>query len=77
MKPIEAFLIRRALIGHDMNGQADALSGPLRRLAEHLASLNLDDRLKAWEAFRCGLPDPRRRDGRPGRGGPAGTDARG
>jgi hypothetical protein len=58
MRKTDAYLDRRALAGHELNGEAGMLSPSLKRLVDHLALLPVPDCLTAWDGYCCGLPDP-------------------
>jgi hypothetical protein len=57
MRPLEAWVIRRLLNGHDLNGELASLSEPFHRLAGHLASLSPDARQTAVDGFLCDRSD--------------------
>lgn len=56
--PLESWTLSALLGGQDVNGQLDAVSGPFRRFADHLAALPLGDRLAAFQAFACAFDSP-------------------
>jgi hypothetical protein len=56
-RPFELWALRRVLTGHALNGELHALSGPLRRIVEHLGGLPLDHRQGAFNGFLCGRSD--------------------
>jgi hypothetical protein len=57
MRLIDAWVLGRLLIGEALNGELEAVSGPFRRLADHLAARPPEARRASWEAFLCGRSD--------------------
>jgi hypothetical protein len=49
MNGVDAYLLRRLLVGQSLNGEADHLSPPFRGLAELMATIGPADRRLAWE----------------------------
>jgi hypothetical protein len=52
----DAWLVRRLLGGASLNGELAAASSGLRRTVDHLAGLNVHQRLVGWEAVLASLP---------------------
>ena len=57
IRPSDARTLARLLCDLPVNGELQAVSEPWRRVAEHLASLPLEGRQGAWNAFLCGRAD--------------------
>src|SRR5262249_28763060 len=57
ISPRAAWAIGRLLCGESLNGELQAISGPFRRLASHLADLPPEARSVAWQGFICSQPD--------------------
>ena len=49
--------LRRLLVGHDLNGELDALPEPWKKMGEHLAGLSKKARPTAWQAMMAARPD--------------------
>ena len=52
-----AYLLRRLLVGHDLNGELDTLPAPWKAIGEHLAGLGKKARPAAWQAMMAARPD--------------------
>jgi hypothetical protein len=57
MRPRDAWTLRRLLTGHDLNGELQALSGPFRRVAEHLDVQPVEARQTAFNGFLASRED--------------------
>jgi hypothetical protein len=57
MQHYDAWVIRRLLVGHNLNGELRSVSEPFQPLAEELASLSSEERQGHLEAFRRDRPD--------------------
>jgi hypothetical protein len=57
IQPHEAYILRRLVVGHDVNGELDRLSGPFCRVADHLAGLPPELRQVALDGFLCDRSD--------------------
>jgi Protein of unknown function (DUF3987) len=69
--PLGAWTLARAVSGHEVNGEADALPEPFRSMVAHLAAVLVDDALTGpdrqealaaarwplWQAMMAGRPD--------------------
>ncbi|WP_169979481.1 DUF3987 domain-containing protein [Tautonia rosea] len=55
--PPAAWIIGRLVAGLEVNGELDALGGPLRGIADHLAGLAVDTRQPALDAFLAARDD--------------------
>lgn len=58
IQPLDGWTLARLLVGEPLNGERQAVSEPLRRIADHLAALPLEDRRKALNGYLCSIPDP-------------------
>lgn len=54
ISPPAAWIIGRLVAGLEVNGELDALDGPLRGIADHLAGLAVDARQSALDAYLAG-----------------------
>jgi hypothetical protein len=57
IRPPDAYVLRRVLCDHNVNGELDTLSEPWKTVGEHLASLNKEARTTAWAAMLAALPE--------------------
>lgn len=57
IRPVEAWAIRRQLVGLHLNGEMNSLADPFLSLAAHLAGLPVEGRTIAVSGFLCGRPD--------------------
>jgi hypothetical protein len=57
IRPTDAYLLRRLLVGHFLNGELETVSRPFRGVADHLAALSVEARQIAWEGFLSGRDD--------------------
>jgi hypothetical protein len=57
IRPCDAWVLRRLLVGHTLNGELEAVSTPLRRLADHLASLPSEGLQGPCDGFLAGRDD--------------------
>jgi hypothetical protein len=55
--PPDAWILSRALAGHELNGERDRLTGPVRRMVDHLCELAPDARTAAWGAMLAARED--------------------
>jgi hypothetical protein len=54
----DRWLISRSLVGHDLNGELETASAPVRRLLDRMSALPLEARQAAWDGFLCNFDDP-------------------
>jgi hypothetical protein len=52
-----AYLLRRLLVGHDVNGELDAMPEPWKGMAAHLAGLGTKTCPTAWKAMLAARPE--------------------
>ena len=57
IQPVEAWTVRRLLYGEAVNGELEAASEPIRRIADQLLTLPVDARPYAWDGFLCARDD--------------------
>jgi hypothetical protein len=58
IRTYDAWVLRRLVVGRDVNGELDAVSSPVRRLADHMDALPLNERQPALAAFlKCRTED--------------------
>lgn len=57
IRPVEAWAIRRQLVGLHLNGEMNFLADPFLSLAAHLAGLPVEGRPTALSGFLCGRSD--------------------
>jgi hypothetical protein len=55
--PYDLWVARRVLFGSDLNGELDAVTPWLRPVLEHIAGIDKDLRLVAWEGYAAGRED--------------------
>jgi hypothetical protein len=57
IRPFDAWAIRKALVGHRLNGEMDALAEPFQGLAALMAGAPVKGRQLVLRGFLCGRPD--------------------
>jgi hypothetical protein len=57
IQPLDAWVLRKLLVGHSLSGELQGVSKPFLRLVEHLDTIPAESRPTALQGFLCGRDD--------------------